>query len=74
MTRFREEKIANGHWDTNTFQSLFSCKFLNDLIISLVFLYWSCCTLVCVLVSFQGFLKIIIVAANSLFKVGMPNH
>ena len=42
-------------WDTNMFESSFSCSFLNDLIISLVFLYWSYCTLVCVLVSFQRF-------------------
>ena len=45
-------------WDTNMLESLFSCSFLNDLIISLVFLYWSYCTLVCVLVSFQRFLMV----------------
>ena len=45
-------------WDTNMFESLFSCSFLNDLIISVVFLYWSHCTLVCVLVSFQRFLMV----------------
>ena len=39
-------------WDTNMFESSFSCSFLNSLIISLVFLYWSYFTLVCVLVSF----------------------
>ena len=38
--------------DTNMFESLFSCSFLNDLIISLVFLYWSYCTLVCVIFFF----------------------
>ena len=36
-------------------ESLFSCSFLNDLIISLVFLH---CTLVCVLVSFQRFIMV----------------
>ena len=45
-------------WDTNMFESLFSCSFLNDLIISLVFLYWSYCTLVCLLMSFQRFLMV----------------
>ena len=42
-------------WNMNIFERLLSCLRLNDLMISLVFLYWSYCTLVCVLVSFQRF-------------------
>ena len=44
--------------DTNMFESLFSCSFLNDLMISLAFTYSAYCRLVCVLVSFQRFLMV----------------
>ena len=45
-------------WDINMLENLFSYSFLNDIITSLAFLYWSYCALVCVLVSFQRFLMV----------------